>query len=103
MHPQAEVLSMMRDSFRLLANRKLEEMGVTLILSDRVTNNANGQVTLQSGKSVACDLFIEAHATGGNATFLPAGSRDAKNYAVVDATFKVQGLTTVFAVGDWLV
>lgn len=91
----------MRDQFRILANAQLEKIGVDLVLSDRIVGHDNGEVTLQSGKRIPADLHIVAHALGGNATFLPDGSKDKKGYAVVNDTFLVQGFTSVFALGDW--
>ncbi len=37
---------MMRDQFRLLAQQHLERIGVDIVLSDKVVNHANGQVSL---------------------------------------------------------
>ncbi len=37
---------MMRDEFRLLAQQQLEKIGVDIVLSDKVVNHADGQVSL---------------------------------------------------------
>ncbi len=110
---------MMGDKFRLLAQAQLEKIGIEIILSDKVTRFENGTVSLslpfhlhvlithtiqaqlQSGKSIPCDFYLPCFPTGGNATFLKSGSADARNYAIVDDTFKVQGYNNVFALGDW--
>ena len=92
----------MSDKFRLLAQSQLEKIGVELILSDRVVSNAENQVTLASGKTVECDLYIPCFPTGGNAAaFLPKESVNPRGYAMVDDTFQVKGLSKVFALGDW--
>lgn len=100
-HSEKEVLTLLKDPFRLKAMAFLEKIGIELIVSDRVNNVDNGMANLGSGKSIPCDLFIPAYPQGGNATFLPSSSKDARNYAKVDDTFKVEGFTNVFAAGDW--
>lgn len=45
-HSHKDVLSMMRDEFRLLAQQQLEKIGVDIVLSDKVVNHADGQVSL---------------------------------------------------------
>jgi hypothetical protein len=43
-HSHQEVLAMMSDKFRLLAQAHLEKIGVEIILSDKVINYENGRV-----------------------------------------------------------
>ena len=100
-HPQSEVLSVLKDPFRLKATAFLEKIGIDLLLSDRVDRVEGGTAYLQSGKSLPCDLYIPAFPHGGNAVFLPEGSKDTRNYAKVDDTFKVNGFNHIFAAGDW--
>eukprot|EP01040_Poterioochromonas_malhamensis_P016314 gene16314-18490_t len=99
-HSESEVLTLLKDPFRLKATAFLEKIGIELTLSDRVDRVDNGMAYLGSGRSIPCDLYIPAFAQGGNATFLPGASKDSRNYAKVDDTFKVDGFTNVFAVGD---
>lgn len=91
---------MMGAPFRSVAAGQLEQMGIHVIHGDRVVRHEDGQVTLLSGQSIACDFYIPAHCIGGNAGFLPVGSCDAKGYALVNDCFQVQGMDRVFAVGD---
>lgn len=43
-HSQAEVLSAMRDPFRLKATAFLEKIGIELVMSDRVVETRGGEV-----------------------------------------------------------
>lgn len=99
-HPASDILNSMNDPFRLKAHAHLEKIGVKLVVSERVSRFENGEVSLSSGGTLPADLFITAHAVGGNATFLPGDSKNEKGYAHVDDTFKVHGLSRVFALGD---
>jgi NADH dehydrogenase FAD-containing subunit len=108
-HSHEEVLGMMGDSFALLATRQLEKIGIELILSDRVVDGPTdgeitvptGKITLASKKVLDADVYLCAHAIGGNATFLPTNSKTARDYAKVNSAFQVEGLSNVFAFGDW--
>lgn len=100
-HTQETIVSMMRHPLPELATQHMRDIDVDLVLSDRVLSHEGGFVTLASGRRLACDLFIPAHATGGNSNFLPAAAVDKRGYAVVDDTFTVNSFTNVFALGDW--
>ncbi|RYH05417.1 hypothetical protein EON65_44730 [archaeon] len=97
---QDEVLAMMHPNFRTIAGDQLEKMHINIIPHDRVVFYENQVIRLESNKEIPCDFYIPAFATGGNANFLPQGSKDVRGYAIVDETLAVQGLRHVFAVGD---
>jgi hypothetical protein len=129
-HSQAEVLTAMKDPYRVKAMAFLEKIGIELIMNDRVKEVIKGpseqqqqqkqpgeqseeeeeaivpggdSLLLASGKRIPCDLFIPAYPTGGNgATFLPTTSVDSRGYVIVDDCFRVKGFSrgNILAGGD---
>eukprot|EP01034_Spumella_vulgaris_P031550 gene31550-38968_t len=99
-HPEPFVVSSMTSPLPQLATEHLKQIGVDVITGERVFGEADGEVTLTSGRKLPCDLYISAHPTGGNSSFLPAESVDARGYVKVDDTLKVEGFGNVFALGD---
>lgn len=91
---------MMGAPFRRVAGIQLDKIDIEVLSGERVQSFQNGQVHLQSGRTIQADAYIPAFCTGGNCAFLPAECRDQRNYAIVDDTFRVQRLSRVFAIGD---
>jgi apoptosis-inducing factor 2 len=98
---QEEILSGMSPVYRRVGLEQLESYGVEVIKSSKVVKYNNGEVTFESGEKMACDYYIPAFSTGGNAAFLPEESKNNKGYAIVNDCFQVKNFTNVFAIGDW--
>jgi len=113
-HSHGEVLSMMKNAFRLKASTYLEQIGVELVLGEKLLKFENNTVRihiitssgkkftyfslstkkafLSSGRQLAnCDLHLVAHSIGGNAKpFMPANCVDDLGYVKVRETFEVE-------------
>ncbi|KAL7817152.1 FAD/NAD(P)-binding domain-containing protein [Trichoderma gracile] len=59
-HSRAAVMHRFGQGLQKAAREGLERLGVELVLQDRVVNEdaASGTVTLQSGRTITCDFFI---------------------------------------------
>ena len=91
----------MSPQFPPLVQANLTKIGVELILNDRIKEQGDGYVLLNSGKRLESDLYIPAYSHGPNTGFVPAASKDDKGYIKVDNKFQVQGLNNVFAFSAW--
>eukprot|EP01034_Spumella_vulgaris_P031146 gene31146-38489_t len=98
--PNNSILSTMKHRLPELAARHMREIDVELVNNDRVVSHIDGVVTLKSGMTIPCDVYIPCFSTGGNATFLSGIAKDSKGFAVVDDTLTVASFRNVFALGD---
>lgn len=98
------LLSAMSAPFHPVVSRAVSGMGIDVINNDRVESFDEGSktVTLKSGKTLPCDVHIAAHPVGGNCGFMPEGTKDGRNYAVVNDYMQLDNpnYPNVFALGD---
>jgi len=98
-----KVLALMQPAYQKKGLEFLKQLKIP-VLNDTVSPSAeveNGSLTLGSGQTVPCDLFIPALVTGPNSSFVQAASKDEKGYVLVDESLRVKGYSSnVFAFGD---
>lgn len=92
---------------------RLNELGIEVLLNTKVTNlphidNGDGFLTeprrlnLSNGESIESDLTIVCIGTSSSSSsnLLDSSHLDSSNRIKVDLTFKVEGLRTVYCIGD---
>ena len=57
-HPGKNLLETMSTEFPPLIEKKMKEVGINIILNDRVTSHENGKVTLASGNTEGMKLSL---------------------------------------------
>jgi len=98
----AEVLSMLDQTLRIKAARRLEALGVTLHMNTSVTEVTSDRVTLSDGSSIDTSFVFWA---GGIMPVSPACISSSEPVCiggkfVVDTFLRMKGETDVFVLGD---
>jgi NADH dehydrogenase len=96
-----QILPELGDDLAGYAARRLRERGIELRTSTRLESAAGGRIRLSDGEVFEADTLVWT--TGVRASPLPADSGfpvDERGRALVDPTFRVQGLPDAWAAGD---
>ncbi|KAI4852596.1 FAD/NAD(P)-binding domain-containing protein [Aureobasidium sp. EXF-8845] len=102
----AQVLPALKASAAKSAHASLENLGVKIIYSARVTETKREDgkftVTLDNGKTLEAALVISAAGNIANTSFMPPSTLDADNWIKVDRNMRVASITdnSVYALGD---
>jgi NADH dehydrogenase FAD-containing subunit len=104
----AQVLPALKASAAKSAHASLENLGVKIIYSTRVTSTTrtseggNFTVALDNGKTLEAALVISAAGNIPNTSFMPPSTLDASSWIVVDKNLRVTSIpsNTVYALGD---
>lgn len=99
-HKSDRILKTMRPQFAILGEKFLRDSNIELLLNETVISHVDNIVTLKSGKTLDCDLYLACHGTKPYSSFIPAEMKDEKGFIKVDEYFLVQGMTNVFSFGD---
>ncbi len=96
------VLPMLSASTSRKAGARLQQAGVRLHFSKKVVRVEERAAFLDDGSSLPFDLFVWAGGVRGCAlsSALPGATLTKRGTIDVDASFRVQGLEDVFALGD---
>lgn len=102
----AQVLPNLKASAAKSAHTSLENLGVKIVLSARVTETTqeNGRFTvhLDNGKTLEAALVISAAGNLPNTSFMPRDSLDADGWIKVDREMRVSSISdgSIYALGD---
>jgi NADH dehydrogenase FAD-containing subunit len=102
----AQVLPALKASAAKSAHASLQNLGVEMIYSARVTEtkreNDKFTVHLDNGKTLEAALVISAAGNIANTSFMPPSTLDADNWIKVDRNMRVASITdnSVYALGD---
>ncbi|KAI4753144.1 FAD/NAD(P)-binding domain-containing protein [Aureobasidium sp. EXF-3400] len=103
----AQVLPALKASAAKSAHTSLQNLGVEIIYSARVTETTRSEdgkfvVQLDNGKSLEAALVISAAGNIANTSFMPASTLDASNWIKVDRNMRVASITdnSIYALGD---
>jgi NADH dehydrogenase FAD-containing subunit len=103
----AQVLPALKASAAKSAHASLENLGVKIIYSTRVTSTTrteagNFSVTLDNGKTLEAALVISAAGNIANTSFMPRSTLDADNWIKVDRNMRVSSISdnSIYALGD---
>ena len=100
-HAHAEILPDVDHELRAVAEEKLVERGVELILNERVAAAEPGAYVLASGRRLEAGTLVWTGGVGAPALLKDAGLPvDARNRVEVDAYLTAVGFPDVFVIGD---
>jgi NADH dehydrogenase FAD-containing subunit len=99
-HSRDSVVNSMPKKMQSFVLNQLNKIGVEVILNERVLEHKQKVVSLKSGKTLECDIYIPASSIGGNSAFMPEGTTDERSFIKVNEFLQTEKFRNIFAIGD---